>query len=53
MKTRFEKKKVESKLLDLLGKFRTKKLNLNTITKEAEIARQLIYESKKSSDSSE
>ena len=42
-----EKEGIESKLISLLKNFRTKKLSLDTITKEVEIVRQRIYESKK------
>jgi hypothetical protein len=42
-----EKEGIETKLSGLLKIFKTKKLSISTINKEAEIARQKIYESKK------
>ncbi len=40
-----EKEEINSKLSRLLKTFRTKKLSIDTINKEAELVRQRIYES--------
>jgi len=42
-----EKEVIETKLSELLQKFRTEELSLETINEEVEIVRQQIYDSKK------